>query len=147
MSLDNKQDENKGIAAEIGVEFPKTVKGTINAKVSPVFKATINADIASSKGVPQEIIDHLTDYNNPHRTTAEQVGSYTKEQTQLEIDKRFFSSPYALPTVGKPNVLYFVTNDSEESTYIWDENTNNFRCVGSNYQNIEVINGGDEWQI
>lgn len=34
------------------------------------------------------IVDHKSDYNNPHKVTAEQTGAYTKEETDKAIDAK-----------------------------------------------------------
>ncbi len=45
-----------------------------------------------------------------------------------------------LPSVGKTNGIYFVVD--ENATYRWDENGLKYECVGRNYKEIKLINGG-----
>lgn len=45
-----------------------------------------------------------------------------------------------LPNVGSEGNVYFVKN--ENATYRWDDTTKTYYCVGRDYQEIKVINGG-----
>lgn len=46
------------------------------------------------------------------------------------------------PTIGDPNRLYI--DLSENCVYRFDEEKLTYRCVGRDYNDIEVINGGIE---
>lgn len=46
-----------------------------------------------------------------------------------------------LPSIGEKNGIYFVVN--EDATYRWDETTLTYICVGRDYKEIKIINGGD----
>ena len=48
---------------------------------------------------------------------------------------------YAFPNVGNPYTLYIATG--ENKAYRWDPAGLKYRCVGSDYQEIDIINGGD----
>lgn len=45
-----------------------------------------------------------------------------------------------LPTVGNPQNIYFVIG--ENAVYRWDEEKLLYFCVGRNYEEISLINGG-----
>ena len=45
-----------------------------------------------------------------------------------------------LPAVGSESCLYVVKNQNK--TYRWDDTDNKYYCVGSDYNDINVINGG-----
>ena len=47
------------------------------------LEAELNAEVHHS--VPQRFGVHLTDEDNPHHVTAEQVGAYTKEEVDTKI--------------------------------------------------------------
>lgn len=49
---------------------------------------------------------------------------------------------FDLPTIGKVTEVYFVK--AEGATYRWDEESGGYECAGRDYQNITVINGGDD---
>lgn len=64
--------------------------------------------------------DHITDYNNPHRVTAEQVGSYTKEETNNLLSNKADLVNGIIPENQIP------TNIRESVHYegTWDAETN-----------------------
>lgn len=43
-----------------------------------------------------------------------------------------------LPSVGNPNVVYFIKN--KNLTYYWNEDEMRYYCAGSDWHDIEVIN-------
>ena len=47
----------------------------------------------------------------------------------------------ALPSKGEVNGIYFVID--ENATYRWDEDNLKYECVGRDYKEIKLINGGD----
>lgn len=52
-----------------------------------------------------------------------------------------YKNLYEFPTVGIKNNLYI---DSENNkSYRWDENSLKYICIGSNYEDIKIINGGN----
>ena len=67
----DKQVINAKIRAKIVPNIGGSVKGTINN----VVKGEIRGEISRTPYVPEAFIQHLVDYDNPHKTTAEQVGA------------------------------------------------------------------------
>lgn len=50
-------------------------------------------------------------------------------------------STYAsLPSVGSEACIYIVKNQNK--TYRWDDDSNRYYCIGSDYNDIDVIDGG-----
>lgn len=47
----------------------------------------------------------------------------------------------ALPLEGEENVVYVVTD--ENAQYYWNEATSSYFCMGRNYNEISVIDGGN----
>ena len=47
----------------------------------------------------------------------------------------------ALPSFGSTGTVYFITD--ENAIYRWDEDGLKYFCVGRNYEEIKIINGGD----
>lgn len=45
------------------------------------------------------------------------------------------------PTVGNEDQIYIDT--TENATYRWDEMNIRYYCIGRDYKNVKVINGGD----
>ena len=46
----------------------------------------------------------------------------------------------SLPAVGSESCLYVVKNKNK--TYRWDDTDNKYYCVGSDYNDIDIIDGG-----
>lgn len=51
-----------------------------------------------------------------------------------------YKSKFEFPTLGEVSALY-VAQD-ENASYRWNESDLHYYCVGRDYQEIEVINGG-----
>lgn len=63
------------INAKIRATIVPQVSGSIRGTVKDVVTGNIRGEIGRAPLIPQVFIDHLVDYNNPHQTTAEQVGA------------------------------------------------------------------------
>ena len=50
-----------------------------------------------------------------------------------------FNNRYEFPSIGKPNMIY-VAKD-ENKTYRFNEDSLTYYCIGSDYNEIEVIQG------
>lgn len=48
---------------------------------------------------------------------------------------------YEFPNIGNPYTLYIATE--ENKSYRWDDTDLKYYCVGSDYNEIEIIYGGD----
>lgn len=46
-----------------------------------------------------------------------------------------------LPSIGEKNGIYFVID--ENATYRWDDTNLKYECVGRDYKEIKLINGGN----
>lgn len=53
---------------------------------------------------------------------------------ELEFNNRF-----EFPSIGKADMLYIALD--EKAVYIFDGEQNIYRCVGRNYEEIEIIQG------
>ncbi len=51
-----------------------------------------------------------------------------------------YNSIYEFPNRGTENSLYIVK--SENKSYRWDESAKRYYCVGSDYKEIKIVNGG-----
>lgn len=52
-----------------------------------------------------------------------------------------FATLHDFPTLGDSNHMYLAIN--ENAVYRWDEKKLKYYCVGRDYTEIEIINGGD----
>ena len=69
--------------------------------------------------------------NGETRTQVVQLAGYS----YLE-----FASRFDFPNIGESNKLYIATN--ENKTYRWDEESTSYKVVGSDYNDIELIDCG-----
>ena len=78
-------------------------------------------------------------------------GSLTPKQTMegqlrdgvyIEIadSVQTYDSPFNFPNIGKINTIYI--SESENMVYRWDENDLRYYCVGGDYNDIKIIDGG-----
>ena len=63
---------------------------------------------------------------------------YTDAKTSELILR--YQSIHEFPNIGDESKLYIST--STNSLYRWDDTSIKYYCIGSDYNNIEVINGG-----
>ena len=63
---------------------------------------------------------------------------YTDAKTSELILR--YQSIHEFPIIGDESKLYIST--STNSLYRWDDTSIKYYCIGSDYNNIEVINGG-----
>lgn len=73
------------INAKIRATIRPQVSGSIQGTISNVVTGQIRGEIGRAAVVPEVFIQHLTDYDNPHKTTASQVGA-------VPVDFRSFSA-------------------------------------------------------
>lgn len=77
----------------------------------------------------------ITGNINGSGTVSGQIGKaqsvYVRE---LEFKNRF-----EFPNIGKADMLYIALD--EKAVYIFDGEKNIYRCVGRNYEEIEIIQG------
>lgn len=57
----------------------------------------------------------------------------------IYVKETEFNNRYEFPSIGKPNIIY-VAKD-ENKTYRFDEESLTYYCIGSDYNEIEVIQG------
>ena len=66
------------------------------------------------------------------------IGNLTTEQ--LGLSEIIFDYSNQLPNVGNSKCLYIATK--ENKIYIWNEEIQKYHIIGSDYNEISVINGG-----
>ncbi len=68
----------------------------------------------------------------------------TKDTTLEDLGLKEANQPYnsinEFPTIGKTGVIYIDT--SENKLYRWNDTDLKYYCVGSNFEEIEIIFGG-----
>jgi len=74
-------------------------------------------------------------------TTDHSLWYFNSEWIQLNKGFVVQAANYAsLPAVGSESCIYVVKNLNK--SYRWDDTTNSYYCIGSDYNDISIINGG-----
>ncbi len=59
---------------------------------------------------------------------------------EVKLKSQQYASKYAFPNKGDEGVVYM--DVAENESYRWDEKTKTYVCIGSDYHQIKIINGG-----
>ena len=62
---------------------------SIDAKINKQPRADLTASIHSTVKLPPVFVEHIENYNNPHKVTAAQVGTLTAEEIAAQINSTF----------------------------------------------------------
>lgn len=108
--------------------------------------------------IKNEFIKHAKEINRLHKrldqeirsTDADLSGYYTKDETEQKIIDFLEEQPvvslgrypsvYNFPNIGVEGALY--VDISDNSIYRWDRSNNRYFCVGRDWTEIRVIEGG-----
>ena len=67
------------------------------------------------------------------------VEGSVEKADNIYVKETEFNNRYEFPSIGKPNIIY-VAKD-ENKTYRFNEDSLTYYCIGSDYNEIEVIQG------
>ena len=67
------------------------------------------------------------------------VNGDIQKAENIYVKETEFNNRYEFPSIGKPNMIY-VAKD-ENKTYRFNEDSLTYYCIGSDYNEIEVIQG------
>lgn len=67
------------------------------------------------------------------------VEGCVEKAENIYVKETEFNNRYEFPSIGKPNMIY-VAKD-ENKTYRFNEDSLTYYCIGSDYNEIEVIQG------
>lgn len=81
------------------------------------------------------------DYSGVENNALSVLVDNYKNTIEVQLKNQQYGSIYEFPNRGYENVLYM--NISENKTYRWDELAKKYYCVGSDYNLIKIINGGN----
>lgn len=59
---------------------------------------------------------------------------------EVKLKPQQYQSKYAFPNRGDPSIIYIDVKDN--FSYRWDEETGQYICIGTDYRQIKIINGG-----
>lgn len=70
-------------------------------------------------------------------------GSTSGPSVAYQFNPVYANTIYELPNVGNVRTMYIVGEDEYKSIYMWDAIQNVYYLVANNYNEIDIINGGD----
>lgn len=74
------------------------------------------------------------------KNTSYNTGFSTGNVIKTNPNVNSYETRYQLPNVGREDAIYIIK--SENKTLRWDTATNKYYVVGSDYDDINIINGG-----
>ncbi len=80
-------------------------------------------------------------YEGIENDVTETVVDNDERTVEVKLKPQQYVSKYAFPNRGDKAVLYMDT--TENRSYRWDETTGTYICVGADYNQIKIINGGN----
>ena len=69
------------------------------------------------------------------------VGTEQEWLDSLKVQSETYRSKYEFPNLGRAGVFY--TDTGENRIYRWDDGDLKYYCVGSDWNQIQCISGGD----
>jgi hypothetical protein len=68
-----------------------------------------------------------------------QISGAVGRAENIYVKEVNFSNRFELPSIGRENIIYAVKD--EHKLYIFNPITNNYEVIGSDYREIEIIQG------
>lgn len=94
----------------------------------------INAEVGQFQGITRN-------YAGIENDAAAVVINNADSTIEVRLKSQQYASRYEFPNIGNEGVLY--TDVGDNKTYRWDGTELKYYCVGSNYEDIKIINGGN----
>lgn len=63
---------------------------------------------------------------------------------EIKLKPQQYQNKDAFPSQGNSAVVYIDTHNNE--SYRWDEQTNSYICIGSDWHRIKIIDGGESYE-
>lgn len=79
-------------------------------------------------------------YHGTENDAVETIVDNKARTIEIRLKPQQYASKFAFPNIGNTAVLYIDVKDNE--TYRWDEEKRQYVCVGADYHQIKIINGG-----
>jgi hypothetical protein len=94
----------------------------------------IDAEVGQFYGVTRN-------YTGKENDVSRVIVDNAASSIEVTLKSQQYASKYEFPNSGNEGVLY--TDIVENKTYRWDSGQLKYYCVGSNYEDIKIINGGN----
>ena len=79
-------------------------------------------------------------YQGIENDATETVVRNKSRTIEVKLKPQQYPSKYAFPNQGNPAVVYIDVVENE--SYRWDEETRSYICIGADWHQIRIINGG-----
>lgn len=80
-------------------------------------------------------------YEGTENELVETIVDNDERSIEVKLKSQQYASKYAFPNRGDKAVVYMDT--TENKSYRWDEDTGTYICIGADYTEIKIINGGN----
>lgn len=80
-------------------------------------------------------------YSGVQNATTETVVDNNKKTIEVRLKPQQYNSKFEFPNIGDSSVEYI--DKTANRVYRWDDTALTYYCVGSDYNEIKVINGGN----
>lgn len=105
------------------------------------IKANIKMLKSLSAGNAQSFATVTRQYEGIENDGAEVLVDNKKNTIEVVLKPHSYASRLEFPNIGSEAVLY--VDESANRVYRWDSLAMTYSCVGSDYTEIEIINGGN----
>ncbi len=91
--------------------------------------------------VPVEALRSISQkYQGIENDATETIVRNKSRAIEVKLKPQQYPSKYAFPNQGNSAVVYIDTHKNQ--AYRWDEQTKSYVCVGADWHEIKIINGG-----
>lgn len=79
-------------------------------------------------------------YQGIENDVTETIVKNKSRTIEIKLKSQQYPSKYAFPNQGDPAVVYIDIVENE--AYRWDEKSNSYICIGADWHQVKIINGG-----
>lgn len=91
--------------------------------------------------VPVEVFRMISQpYEGIPNDGTETVINNRERTIEVKLKPQQYGSKYAFPNRGNPSIIYIDIH--ENAAYRWDEESGSYVCIGADFNQIKIINGG-----
>lgn len=102
---------------------------------------TYITDTLATSTVSFSVLDGVPPVEPSEQTLQGIIDLITNMWLQAERQVKAFGSKAQFPKIGQENVIYI--DNEENALYRWSDADLRYYCVGRNYEEIDIINGGN----
>ncbi len=107
------------------------------------ISSTINTNVQASSTIKSKVNDYLPiigSYNGLANNQAEVLINNQNRTIEVKLKPHSYAQFLEFPNLGDSSTIYI--DESKNKAYRWSDSELKYYCIGSDYQDIEIINGG-----